>query len=87
MPYLPILCVPSCCGERIHRGPHFRFSLQRKGDGVHLKLAYNEDTPAIWNQQGKYAVWRAISNFKKKSMKYQAEFDNFLLMALAAIHL
>lgn len=56
-----------------------RFELGRSGGGVHLHVAFDDQTPAIWNRHARYAVRQAIDNFESTAARYQKQLDAFLL--------
>jgi len=55
------------------------FSLERKGKGCELRIAFDVNTPAIWGREGKHEIRRKVPDFKRKVKKYQEELDDFLV--------
>jgi hypothetical protein len=53
------------------------FSPSFRSTDVELRLRFNDDTPAIWNSQGKRYVYSRLAEAKRKY--YQEKLDEFLL--------
>jgi len=55
------------------------FSLVRHGEGVELRVEFDEDTPAIWSRRAKRHIQDMIPRFRTKARAYQRQLDSFLL--------
>ena len=56
-----------------------KFQLRREGQGAHLELYFDGETPAIWRRKVKLDLRNAMPDFADKSARYQRELDAVLL--------
>jgi len=57
-----------------------RFTLRREGTGVHLLVAFDEETPTVWSRDGKTEVLRwmeKLRGYRGNVERYQKEIDAF----------
>ncbi|MEO8257593.1 MAG: hypothetical protein ABI868_09645 [Acidobacteriota bacterium] len=58
-----------------------RFTLQRKrrGEGVELRVSFDETTPAAWNRRGRETVRTRMPHFDTRAAFYRTRLDRILL--------
>ena len=56
------------------------FSLRRDGKGNRLDVWFDETSPAIWSNRGKFEIRKLMGpSFREKVQKYQRKLDDFLI--------
>jgi hypothetical protein len=58
---------------------HFTLLRRKDGHGVELEVHFDQETPAVWSDLGKYDVQNMIVDFAAEAARYQKELDAFLL--------
>jgi hypothetical protein len=55
------------------------FELRSQGEGAHLTVSFNSDTPACWNRAGRKVVRNYLDGFKEKIENLQKDLDDLLV--------
>ncbi len=61
------------------------FTLTAKREGAELKVRYDHQTPAIWQDKGRREVRQGISEFDHKRRQYQTQLDDILLRQSSSV--